>query len=182
MAWVTPKTDWVSTDRFNYDDYNRIKNNLQWLCEKAMKLWKPFEAKDMGDDITSYRDYWDFERFNQFEQNLDAINQNIFTKDYGNAQVFYENGPFIKWDELNRIESACLSMHGILTSQEKGLTKLAFRLGAPKFAFGGTRIKFPVMVTKKLSFTLGGQQLPAGGENIKIPVTLTKRLPFKLRK
>ena len=40
MAWTTPKTDWYGTtdadgvyigDRFNAADFNRIKNNLDFL-------------------------------------------------------------------------------------------------------------------------------------------------------
>ena len=35
MAWINPKTDWTKNDRFNYSDYNRIKNNLNYLHEKT---------------------------------------------------------------------------------------------------------------------------------------------------
>ena len=31
MAWVEPKTDWVSIDYFNVDDYARIVGNLKYL-------------------------------------------------------------------------------------------------------------------------------------------------------
>ena len=127
--WKTPKTNWLPTDRFNFVDYNRIKNNLLYLHEKAEQLWRIFQIEDMGEDILSYEALWDFERFNQFERNLDVINQNIFTKDYGYTQVFVGNGKFITYDELNRIESAILSMKIILESQEMGLRRLSFRLG-----------------------------------------------------
>lgn len=29
--WIEPKTDWVSNDYFNAEDYNRIKNNISFL-------------------------------------------------------------------------------------------------------------------------------------------------------
>lgn len=130
--WRTPKTDWQSADRFNIEDYNRIKNNLVYLHEKAVSLWKPFEIEDAGEDIKSYTAYWQAEKFNIFERNLDKINSNIFTQNYGFAQQFYENGPFIRWDELNRIESAILSMNEILERQKLGLRRIPFRLGAFK--------------------------------------------------
>ena len=130
--WHTPKTNWNPTDRFNFSDYNRIKNNLQWLYEKAIVLWKPFEIVDMGADIKDYLSYWQVQYFNAWEQNLDIINQNIFTQDYGVAQRFFENGPFIQWNELNRIESATLDMKNILDRQESGLRRLSFRLGTFK--------------------------------------------------
>lgn len=130
--WHTPKTDWTSTDRFNYVDYNRIKNNFSWLHAKAMELWKTFEIEDMGEDILSYEERFFAYQFNRFENNLDKINQSIFTKDYGYSQIFIGNGKFITYEELNRIESAILSMRNILDNQEKGIKKLSFRLGAFK--------------------------------------------------
>ena len=48
MAWTTPKTDWYGVtnpsdgvytgDRFNAVDFNRIKNNLTYLRELALKM------------------------------------------------------------------------------------------------------------------------------------------------
>lgn len=130
--WHTPKTKWKPTDRFNFVDYNRIKNNLVYLHELAEALWKPFSVEDMGPDIESYVAYWNVDVFNMFERNLEAINNNIFTQDYGYSKEFFSNGPFIRWDELNRIESAILSMNDILERQKAGLRRLSFRLGTFK--------------------------------------------------
>lgn len=132
VEWQEPKLNWVQGDRFNLDDYNRIKNNLQWLYEKAVILYKAFSIANMGPDMTEYTAYWDADKFNTFEQNLETINANIYTKDYGESQRFFANAPFIKWDELNRIESASLNMKKILDNLEAGLPRLAFRLGANK--------------------------------------------------
>lgn len=127
--WHTPKTNWVSTDRFNFVDYNRIKNNLVYLHQFAVSLWSEFYISDMGEDITEYTAFWDVDIFNLFESNLELINQNIFTQDFGVSQRFFENGVFIKWDELNRIEGAILSMNDLLERQKAGLRKLSIRLG-----------------------------------------------------
>lgn len=132
VEWITPKTDWQSTDRFNYTDYNRIKNNISFLHSKSQQLWRPFSITEMGEDITSYAAYWDVDKFNAFEENIEKINGNILTKDYGYSKVFFENGPFIRYDELNRIELATLSMYEILKRQESGLNRMSFRLGAFK--------------------------------------------------
>ena len=132
VEWTEPKTNWVVTDRFNVADFNRIKNNWEWLYEKAVKLYKNFDIADMGEDIKSFESYWNVAFFNAFESNIETINNTIYTKDYGIYQRFFENGPFIKWNELNRIESACLSMKDILDRQEAGLQRLSFRLGVMK--------------------------------------------------
>ena len=128
--WISLKTNWVSTDRFNIADYNRIKNNIKWLCDKANQLYKEYEYAEMGNDIATTDSYWKVEYFNAFEKNIEEINKNILTKDYGVSQRFFENGPFIKWDELNRIENACERMKKILDNQELARTvRISFRLG-----------------------------------------------------
>lgn len=129
VEFKEPKTDWTEKSRFNIEDYNRIKNNLEWLYQKAVYLNRPFEIEDMGEDIEDYLSYWKVSSFNAFEDNIEIINNNIHTKDYGITQRFYENGAFIKWTELNRIESATLSMKNILDNHEKGLRKIPFVLG-----------------------------------------------------
>lgn len=133
--WHTPKTNWNETDRFNFVDYNRIKNNLLYLHQYAESIYNSFEMPDMGKDITEYTSFWDVDMFNLFESNLELINKNIFTQDFGASQRFFENGAFIKWDELNRIESAILSMNNLLERQKNGLKRVSFRLGQFKRGF-----------------------------------------------
>mgnify|MGYP000411609526 FL=1 len=130
MSWIEPKTDWTSQDTFNFSDYNRIKNNIAYLRERVVKLVKPFEIQDMGDDMTSYAELFEAAKFNTLEQNLETINNNAYLKDYGTKQTFYDNGVFIAYAELNRIESATLDIYNMLGRQEIGLRRLAFRLGA----------------------------------------------------
>lgn len=130
--WQTPKTNWTNSDRFNMEDYNRIKNNLHYLWEEVCDMWQEFEIEDMGEDITSYKQDYNFVYFNAFESNVDIINKNMFTQNYGMRQNFYPNGVFIKFDELNRIESAILKMKQIIDGKKAGMKRLPFRLGAPK--------------------------------------------------
>lgn len=129
VEWKEPKTDWAITDRFNYADFNRIKNNLLWLQEKANELYRSFEMEYMGEDMTSYEEYYDVDYFNAFESNLDTINSEIYTQDFGVAQRFFENAPFIQYEELNRIESATLKMRNLLLNQAESRRRIAFRLG-----------------------------------------------------
>ena len=132
VVWTDPKTNWKNTDRFNVSDFNRIKNNIEFLHNEAELLYKKFEISNMGQNIESYESYWDVNWFNAFEENVETINNIIFTQDYGIMQRFFENGPFIKWDELNRIETACLRMKDILHRQKIGLRKIPFSLGNMK--------------------------------------------------
>lgn len=131
MSWQEPRV-WAADDRFNISDYNRIKGNLEYLHEKAEELYHIFQISNMGSDKADYSAYFYASEFNAFEQNLDTINQNIFSQDFGVRQTFYDNGPFIQWEELNRIEDAILSMYQLLERQETVLRRLSFRLGNMK--------------------------------------------------
>lgn len=132
MAWTTPKTDWVATDRFNITDYNRIKNNLKWLHDKAEELLKHgITYCDMGADVSDYTGYRTATQFNNFEQNIYLIADEVFHRDYGETKTFFANGAFIDYVELNRIESACVTMREDVDGLEAGISDkhLAFTLG-----------------------------------------------------
>lgn len=131
--WREPKTDWVASDRFNLKDYNRIRNNLIYLNRRISNIWGEFSIEDMGNDQSSIRYIWKPKYFNAIENSLDILNEhNIVVKNYGFKQTFYQNGAFIGFAELNRIESATLQMKQIIEGWEAGLRRLSFRLGSPK--------------------------------------------------
>lgn len=142
MAWQEPKTDWTGQDAFGYKDYNRIKNNLNYLHEQVCEEWRDFIIEDMGEDLIAPEDVgidspperfmYDAMRFNAFEANVDTINQHMLTKDYGFRQTFYYNGAFPKPEEFNRIESATLRMKRIADGKRAGKIRLEFRMSAPK--------------------------------------------------
>ncbi len=128
MAWIQPKTNWAVGDRFNISDYNRIKGNLNFLHERAEEFYPDFNIINMGAD-KGYSDYPYAREINNFEKNLETINEKVFTQDLGVTATFYSNGAFIQLEELNRIESGILSIYEMLNRQEAGLPVLSFRLG-----------------------------------------------------
>ena len=132
MAWQTPKTDWTANDRFNISDYNRIKNNLMYLQELGAEIYAYFQLDSMGDDKTSYAEYWKPSEFNLFESNLDLIKEVFPQSDIGTRKTFFENAPFIDYVELNRIESAMLNYYQEGMTQKASIPRLAFRLGNMK--------------------------------------------------
>ena len=109
MSWTEPKTDWNETDRFNISDFNRIKNNLAYLCDAVQAICGYTEFEDMGNDINYYEVMWDYNIFNAFESNLDIMSMRFYgSLKFGNRLTFYPNGQFIQWKELNRIEKPAL--------------------------------------------------------------------------
>ena len=83
----------------------------------------------MGVDLIEETSYWDVNVFNSFEKNLDIVNENAYKRDYGTRQTFYENGVFIKHDELNRIESAMLDIYSWMERQSQVQRHVPFVLG-----------------------------------------------------
>lgn len=133
MAWLEPKTDWQADDYFNIQDYNRIKGNLNEIRAQALVMWPDFPFEDMGEDKT-YQDYGFYaDEINRFEENVEHICEGTFPFAVGAKQTFYENTPFIAWEELNRIEEACRLMYSNIRSRIEGRRRLAFVLNGGGF-------------------------------------------------
>lgn len=127
--WITPKTNWKAVDYFNIQDYNRIKNNLNHIRSMALQLYNDFPYATMGDDKTTYTEYFYADEINLFEGNLDRINKNTFPRNLGEMSTFYDNQPFIDWQELNRLENGIYTIYQGLHGQLLGRRRLSFKLG-----------------------------------------------------
>lgn len=137
MAWQTPKTNWYGStdvngtytgDRFNAVDFNRIKNNLNYLRELAIKSYPTFSIVSLGNDRTP-ADYFYADEINQLEQNLETINSNTLNRSYGTAPIYNENGLTMDYVELNRLESATLDLYEKLNNQHQGKRKFTWNFG-----------------------------------------------------
>lgn len=137
MAWKTPKTDWNASfdadgnyigDRFNAADFNRIKNNLDYLRELAIKLYKEFSLVSLGSDRTPV-DYFYADEINQLEENLKTVNNNTLRRAYGNAPLYVDNGNTMTFAELNRLEGAILDLYDRLTNEFEGRRMFNWNFG-----------------------------------------------------
>lgn len=137
MAWETPKTDWHGAtasdgtyigDRFNAADFNRIKNNLDFLRELAITLYKEFDLVSLGADRTPV-DYFYADEINQLEENLNTLNSNTLKRSYGIAPAFIDNGKTMDFVELNRLEGAILDLYNRLTNESEGRRMFTWNFG-----------------------------------------------------
>lgn len=136
MAWQTPKTDWSGEvvdgvyvgDRFNAVDFNRIKNNLVYLRELAVKMYDEFTIQSLGTDRTP-ADYFYADEINKMEQNLVTINNNSLKRSYGSSPVYADNGNAMDFKELNRLEGAILDLYEKLTNEHDGRRTLTWNFG-----------------------------------------------------
>lgn len=136
MAWETPKTNWFGEvvdgvyvgDRFNVSDFNRIKNNLSYLRELAVKMYDEFAIEDLGFDKT-HRDFFYADEINKLEENLKTINSNTIKRSYGDFPTFLDNGNTMTFADLNKLEGAILDLYDRLTNQGEGRRTLTFNFG-----------------------------------------------------
>ena len=137
MAWETPKTNWSGKrdangvyvgDHFNATDFNRIKNNLQYLRDMAIALYDEFDIVSLGADRTP-ADYFYADEINQLEVNFTIINSNTFKRSYGNAPAFVENGNTMTFADLNRLEGAILDLYDKLQNVVYGRRMFTMNFG-----------------------------------------------------
>lgn len=137
MSWETPKTDWYgvtdsdgvySGDRFNATDFNRIKNNLEYLRELSLYMYDEYDINDVGDDRT-VTDYLYADEINELEENLVTINENTLVQSYGDSPTYSANGLTMDYTELNRLESAILDLYDKLTNQYDGRRMFTWNFG-----------------------------------------------------
>lgn len=135
--WETPKTDWhyeldseglYVGDRFNATDFNRIKNNLEYLREMAIKMYDEFTIHALGTDRTP-TDYFYADEINQLEENLNTINYNSIKRSYGTAPSYAANGNIMDFTELNRLEGAILDLYDKLSNQNDGRRTFTWNFG-----------------------------------------------------
>lgn len=136
-TWIEPKTDWYGStdsngvytgDRFNSEDYNRIKNNLNYLHYIAETIYPDFAIEDMGAD-KSKSEYPYADEINAIESNLEIISDNTVGIDCGTSQSYVPQGRIFDFTELNRIESATLSLYNKLINQYDGRRMFQFLFG-----------------------------------------------------
>lgn len=134
--WTTPKTDWFGVmedgayrgDRFNAVDFNRIKNNLEYLRDLAQTMYAEFSIHSLGQDRTP-KDFFYADEINKLEENLVTITNNTIKRSYGSAPTYVDNGNTMDFAELNRLESAILDLYDRLTNQNEGRRMLTWNFG-----------------------------------------------------
>ena len=161
MEWITPKTDWMAAedesgnyigDYFNTEDFNRIKNNIEFLGMVARQFWPVF-VRAMPDRKREEYPYAD--EINTLADNLETINKFV-DSDIGEKTVYSENEAFIGFEDLNRLESACLKLYEELCGIYRRPAMLPFRLGAMYFPFKNPVVPQPPRPST-LPFGLGSK-------------------------
>lgn len=131
MAWIEPKTDWVSGDYFNATDYNRIIGNIAYLKAYLDTLFYGLTNISTMEEKTAKSLIYARE-INAIETALETLNIETYKFDIGETKEYMANTRTIDFVELKRIESAILLLYEQMTNHKENLTRLAFTLGNQK--------------------------------------------------
>lgn len=130
--WQEPKTDWTSDDCINIGDYNRIIGNIAHLNQIEQTLYQPIPYVELPEKSVSEFPY--AEEFNTIEDYLSILSTDTFPfVDYVKG-YWVDNGPTPTYDDLNRIESACLDFYEGFNRQKLTQQKLSVTLGREQSA------------------------------------------------
>ena len=102
------------------------------MHDESENIYGEYSIISMGSDIASYAGFWDVEKFNAIETNLQTINEHMIDAPIGQKMTFYPNGVFIGYAELNRIENATLTLKATIDGWYEAMATLPFRLGAKR--------------------------------------------------
>lgn len=131
IGWVPPKTDWISSDYFNVEDYDRITGNIRYLKALSDEVFDEFAINAMEEEKT-YTSMIYAREMNAIENNLEILNENTYGLDIGKTTLYQANKSTPLWSEFNRIESASLLLYNTLIAHKNALSRLEFSLGMQK--------------------------------------------------
>ena len=131
MEWIEPKTDWTSESYFNADDYNRITSNITYLYDLLSTLFLGVDSSIIGEEKNVYSLIYARE-INEIEEKLSELNSLTYNLNIGQQMEYMDNGRTMDYNELNRIEEACLKIYKTMVSHKDSLKRLSFVLGGQK--------------------------------------------------
>ena len=125
-SFSTPYTNWGEHSYFSHTDYNRIKNNIQYLIDLSFELFPEYEYENMGSDKT-YSDFPYADEFNLIELNLKLLHDKSFGfVKYTSSDMknWYPNKQTPSYEDMNRYEQMTVDYYNGLNSIKKNKNKL----------------------------------------------------------
>lgn len=93
MSWITPKTNWVSSEYFNYEDLERIVNNYNHLVDMVNEIYTTsFNILFYGDNISPTSSGGNFDyyyKYSFYSGSLSKWLPDISRETYDLADVLY---------------------------------------------------------------------------------------------
>lgn len=112
MAWITPVTNWTTSDYYNAGDLNRVENNTDHLRTALIALG--YSIPSITTNVSRINEsYDDLTSINRIESNLNEIKNNFVTPTtWQEAKTWTATTPF-SVDDANRWESNQLALYNL---------------------------------------------------------------------
>lgn len=118
MAWITPKTDWLASDFYDFSDLNRVENNIEYVRLRLGVIGYSVPSMTFIKDRTN-KSYDLLSSINRIESNIDQLASSFVYPPGWLPLVFWQ--PDTKFTEYhaNRWESnvSLLKEYSELTEQ-----------------------------------------------------------------
>lgn len=116
MAWETPKTDFTTSDYYNFGDINRVENNTDALADLV-------ETYALRPTLDTVKTDWVNTNFPFYDQ-INRIENNILAIKNATAQPIVWITPVVDWVSIdifdyvdaNRLESNLLALYTMINN------------------------------------------------------------------
>lgn len=127
------KKNWVKTDELLPAQFNRIISNLEEINILALASsgMGNEQLQSLDEIISTYSASENTVYFSSWFNNVES-NVSLLAKIVGfswTKATFYPNGQFIKWSELNRLETEMEYLYGVYANIINHAVKLPITLG-----------------------------------------------------
>ena len=130
LAWIDPKTNYINSDKFNAEDFNRIIGNIKELAGKAARLKKKPDIIDQEEkDAVNYTSLIYADDFNSVIKNINTINAAAYDIALEAMVTYKDGGKTPMAAELNTIEGNIEKMAKNINANYANMEKLEFNLG-----------------------------------------------------
>lgn len=106
MAWVTPKTDWKSTDYFNFEDANKIYANI--IAVRQIMIQKGIPAAEIpisGYSVSSLTTIPYSNTWQALEDNIKVLTRRHTPIGYKDRDLPWSAESSISFSDINRWEN-----------------------------------------------------------------------------
>lgn len=119
MTWIQPKTDWTSSDCYNFIDLNRVEINTQHLRDYLLEIGFPAPSMTF---ITN-RNAIGFETIssvNRVEANIEKLRLSFITPSDWQSAVSWTYTRGFTYQDANRWEQSVSNLYGAAQSTFQG--------------------------------------------------------------
>lgn len=113
MPWIEPKINWSSEDYYNFEDLNRVENNIE-----VIKVIVNLYFKDMDLTINRTRNMKSIEfadSLNRIEKNIKVLKENSVTPlIWIDSKLNWQPGTSFNFEDANRLENNLLHLFNLL--------------------------------------------------------------------